>query len=96
MRLLAQNVSGAEIRSETDQTGGFPCGNPCIAKEHREGIDEAGLHGTYHHVSVKHLGRYVGEFSGRHNDRPSDTTDQMDHMVKNAVGTRLRYKDLIA
>ena len=29
-----------------------------------------GLNGTYHHVSVKHLGRYVGEFSGRHNDRP--------------------------
>ena len=28
-----------------------------------------GLHGTYHHVSVKHLGRYVSEFSGRHNDR---------------------------
>ena len=55
-----------------------------------------GLHGTYHHVSVKHLGRYVGEFSGRHNDRPSDTTDQMDHMVKNAVGKRLRYRDLIA
>ena len=55
-----------------------------------------GLHGTHHHVSVKHLGRYVGEFSGRHNDRPSDTTDQMDHMVKNAVGKRLRYKDLVA
>ena len=45
---------------------------------------------------MKHLGRYVGEFSGRHNDRPSDTTDQMDRMVKNAVGKRLRYRDLTA
>ena len=55
-----------------------------------------GLHGTYHHVSVKHLGRYVTEFSGRHNDRPSDTVDQMQHMVKDGTGKRLRYSDLIA
>ena len=55
-----------------------------------------GLHGTYHHVSTKHLGRYVTEFSGRHNDRPADTMDQMQHMVKDAVGKRLRYRDLTA
>ena len=53
-----------------------------------------GLHGTYHHVSVKHLGRYVTEFSGRHNDRPSDTEAQMRHMVRGMVGKRLTYKDL--
>ncbi len=29
-----------------------------------------GLVGVYHHVSVKHLGRYTSEFSGRHNARP--------------------------
>ena len=55
-----------------------------------------GLHGTYHHVSTKHLGRYVTEFSGRHNDRPLDTMNQMEHMAKNAVGKRLRYRDLAA
>ena len=55
-----------------------------------------GLHGTYHHVSAKHLGRYVNEFSGRHNDRPSDTVDQMGRMVKGMEGKRLRYEDLIA
>jgi hypothetical protein len=55
-----------------------------------------GLHGTYHHVSVKHLGQYVNEFSGRHNDRPSDTVDQMSHMVKGMEGKRLRYEDLTA
>ena len=54
-----------------------------------------GLHGTYHHVSVKHLGLYVGEFSGRHNDRPADTADQIDHIVKNMEGKQLRYKDLV-
>ena len=55
-----------------------------------------GLHGTYHHVSVKHLGRYVGEFAGRHNDRPADTIDQIHHMVRDGVGKQLRYRDLIA
>ena len=55
-----------------------------------------GLHGTYHHVSVKHLGRYVGEFSGRHNDRPADTIDQMTRMARNVGGKRLKYQDLIA
>ena len=46
---------------------------------------------------MKHLGgRYVGEFSGRRNDRPSDTIDQMKHMVKEMEGKRLRYVDLTA
>ena len=54
-----------------------------------------GLHGTYHHVSVKHLGRYVDEFSGRHDVRPLDTQDQMDRMAVGAVGKRLTYAELI-
>ena len=60
------------------------------------GLFKRGLHGTYHHVSVKHLGRYTTEFAGRHNDRPSDAVDQMTHMVRGAVGKRLKYEDLIA
>ena len=55
-----------------------------------------GLHGTYHHVSVKHLGRYTSEFAGRHNDRPSDTAAQMRHMVRGSEGKRLTYRDLVA
>ena len=54
-----------------------------------------GLDGIYHHVSVKHLGRYASEFSGRHNDRPMDTETQMEEMVKGMSGKRLRYEDLI-
>ncbi len=52
-------------------------------------------HGTFHHVSGKHLGRYVTEFSGRHNNRPSDTIEQMRRMVHGMVGRRLRYRDLV-
>ena len=41
-----------------------------------------GYHGTYHQMSAKHLGRYVGEFAGRHNDRPLDTVDQLRAIVQ--------------
>ena len=71
-------------------------------RAHTQGIEsfwaimKRGLHGTYHHVSVKHLDRYVGEFSGRHNARPLDTINQMERMVQGMNGKRLRYQDLIA
>ena len=55
-----------------------------------------GLNGVYHHVSVKHLGRYATEFEGRHNARPMDTADQMTAMVKGAEGKKLTYSTLIA
>ena len=54
-----------------------------------------GVDGIYHHVSKKHLRRYVGEFAGRHNIRPMDTGEQMTAMVKGMEGKRLRYIDLI-
>ena len=55
-----------------------------------------GFDGTYHQMSPKHLDRYVAEFEGRHNDRPSDTIDQMRHMAEGMEGRRLRYQDLVA
>ena len=50
-----------------------------------------GYHGTYHKMSPKHLDRYVGEFEGRHNQRPADTLDQMRRMVRGMDGKRLTY-----
>ena len=69
---------------------------------HTNGIEsfwsmlKRGYYGTYHHMSEKHLNSYVAEFSGRHNSRPLDTTDQMQAMARGMVGKRLRYQDLIA
>ena len=55
-----------------------------------------GYHGTYHQMSAKHLGRYVGAFAGRHNDRPLDTVDQLRAIVRGMVGKRLRHAELTA
>ena len=68
---------------------------------HTNGIEsfgallDRGIMGTFHHVSPKHLDRYVGEFAGRHNLRPADTEDQMVAMVEGMDGKRLRYGDLV-
>ena len=69
---------------------------------HTNGIEsfwsllKRGYHGTYHHMSEKHLDRYVTEFAGRHNDRSSGTLDQMAAIVRGMNGKRLQYRKLVA
>ena len=68
---------------------------------HTNGIEshwamlKRGIVGTFHHISPKHTARYAHEFAGRHNNRPLDTVDQVETMVKGMEGKRLRYRDLI-
>ena len=68
---------------------------------HTNGIEshwamlKRGYVGTYHQMSTKHLGRYVNEFSGRHNQRPMNTSEQMTAIARGMDGKRLRYIDLI-
>ena len=69
---------------------------------HTQGVEsfwsllKRGFHGTFHHMSVKHLDRYVQEFSGRHNMRGRDTIQQMSQVARGLDGKRLRYRELIA
>ena len=53
-------------------------------------------HGVYHHISPKHLNRYVAQFAGKHNLRELDTVEQMRMVVLGMVGRRIMYKDLVA
>ena len=69
---------------------------------HTNGIEsfwallKRGYYGTFHHISAKHLHRYVNEFAGRLNIRPLDTVEMMGSMAYGMVGKRLTYEALIA
>lgn len=53
-----------------------------------------GYHGTYHRMSKAHLGRYVNEFSGRHNQRTLGTIEQMSLVVRRMGRKRMTYSQL--
>ena len=53
-----------------------------------------GIYGTFHHLSNKHLARYLNEFAARRNIGTLATIEQMKYVVRQMQGKRLRYKDL--
>lgn len=55
-----------------------------------------GLHGTYHHASRKHLGRYVNEFAFRLNegDVRTHTLKRLDALIAASIGKRITYAEL--
>ena len=56
------------------------------------------IYGTWHHVSVKHLGRYVNEATFRLNEGNvhRHTLDRLSVFADNAFGARLTYEELTA
>ena len=59
-------------------------------------VVKRGYRGVYHHVSQKHLQRYVNEFAGRLNLRHLDTLGKMETLFRGTIGKRLKRKDLTA
>jgi transposase-like protein len=55
-------------------------------------ILKRGLYGTYHHVSPKHLKRYVGEFDFRYNHREASDFERAEAALKGIEGRRLTYR----
>ena len=55
-----------------------------------------GYHGVFHHISFRHLHRFINKFAGRLNIRDMDTIDMMSGIVQGMVGKRLMYKSLVA
>ena len=58
-------------------------------------ILKRGIIGTYHHVSRKHLHRYLSEFDFRYNNRIANGVDDIGRtvaMMKGAEGKRLTYR----
>jgi transposase-like protein len=56
-----------------------------------------GIYGTFHHVSDKHLGRYVDEFTFRLNEGNVErhTLQRLESFVDGTSGKRLTYRRLI-
>ena len=55
-------------------------------------ILKRGLIGTYHHVSPKHLKRYVGEFDFRYNARHISDAARANAALRGIEGKRLTYR----
>jgi transposase-like protein len=59
-------------------------------------ILKRGINGVYHHVSQKHLKRYLAEFDFRYNERVAlgvDDADRTRKALSGIVGKRLTYRD---
>ena len=69
-------------------------------KAHTNGIEsfwsllKRGYIGTFHHMSPKHLQKYVNEFASRQSMRRCDTIDAMAITTKAGVGKSLSWKEL--
>jgi len=55
-----------------------------------------GVIGTFHHISDKHLDRYVDEFAFRWDNRKTTDMERATEMVKQVAGKRLMYKKLVS
>lgn len=53
-----------------------------------------GVHGTFHHISKKHLSRYCDEFSFRWSNRKKTDGERTEMAVSGIEGKRLPYKKL--
>lgn len=56
-------------------------------------ILKRGINGVYHHVSKRHLHRYLSEFDFRYNGRDIDDGARAMLAIKGAAGKRLMYRD---
>ena len=54
-----------------------------------------GCQGSGRKMPADHLGRYVDEYSRRHNVRIADTLEQIELTMRRMVGKRLRYRDRV-
>lgn len=55
-----------------------------------------GVHGTFHHVSKKHLSKYCDEFSFRWNHRKVNDGERTVNAIKGFEGKRLKYRETIS
>ena len=68
---------------------------------HTKGVEsfwallKRGYNGIYHHMSPKHLHRYINELSFRHNTAQSGTMAFIDMTIEKILNRCLTYKELV-
>jgi hypothetical protein len=73
-------------------------GGICISTNTVEGffsLLKRGIHGTFHHVSARHLHRYLSEFDFRYNRRKITDGERSCQLIGKVAGKRLMYKELV-
>ncbi len=55
-----------------------------------------GIIGAFHHISDKHMARYLAEFDRRWNMRKERDGERTANVIKTAFGKRLTYKAVVA
>ena len=96
-----QGLGGLFFKRETVNHG---AGEYVRSEVHTNGIESVwavlkrGIHGVYHKASVKHLRRYVDEFTFRLNEGnvKRKTFERLDDLIAAAGRRRITYKELIA
>lgn len=84
----------------THRTVNHTVGEYVSNQAHTNGIEsfwallKRGHYGVFHYMSAKHLHRYVGEFSYRHNTSACGTMDFISNTLVGLKNRRLTYKDL--
>jgi hypothetical protein len=53
------------------------------------------VHGTFHHISKKHLAKYCNEFSFRWDNRKATDGERAEQAIKGFIGKRLMLKELL-
>lgn len=55
-----------------------------------------GIVGAFHHVSERHLDRYLAEFDLRWNTRDMSDGERAFGVLQTAIGKRLTYDNVVA
>ncbi|MGR3179876.1 MAG: IS1595 family transposase [Candidatus Anammoxibacter sp.] len=92
-----QNLKGYDHQAVAHSVGEYVRG-----QAHTNGIEsfwallKRGYYGTHHHMSIKHLHRYVNEFSHRHNIASLDMIDCLGLTIDGMINKRLSYNELVS